>query len=96
MELATPASLNRPVDVLAAALSVLMALFMGMALFSQVSVLLVPLTPVGLYIGIRVLNTTRGTVLAAMAVAVTCAATTPATPKPTSKKPTPRTKRAAG
>lgn len=51
---------NRPVDVLAAVLSTILGLSMGLALFSQLSVFLLPLIAVGLYVGIRVLGATRG------------------------------------
>ncbi len=53
---------NRSIDAIAAFLSTLLGLFMGLALFSNVSVLLFPLAPLGLYVGVRVLRSTSGPV----------------------------------
>lgn len=62
MDVSTPRLINRPIDVAAAALSVVMGAFMGVVLLSHIGLFFVPLTPIGLYIGIRVLRATHGTV----------------------------------
>jgi uncharacterized membrane protein len=53
-------SLNRRLDVVAGLLSALIGVFIAIALFSQMALLLVPLAPVGLYIGVRSARTTTG------------------------------------
>ncbi len=53
-------SLNRPLGAVGGFLSALIGVFMGVSLFSHTALFLLPLAPIGVYIGLRSTRTTDG------------------------------------
>ncbi|HJR46063.1 MAG TPA: hypothetical protein VJ927_10710 [Actinomycetota bacterium] len=56
---------SRPANTLAAILSVVIGLFMGVALLSQIGLFVIPLAPIGVYLGVRGRASARGPLYAA-------------------------------